>query len=94
MISSGNTELTELRLLKAMLNYDGPQGHDGFRQALADSFRRDMRRFQAADRPHQLQSECILHLFNLLAGDWTRRWQKKKVLFPLCQNISVMLMAV
>ena len=38
-------QLDNGHLLTAMLNYDGPQGHDGFRHALADLFNRESYNF-------------------------------------------------
>ena len=71
-------------LLKAMLNYDGPQGHDGFRQALAELFRKEYGWDISADNialTNGSQS-AFFNLFNLLAGDYADG-KKKKVLFPL-----------
>lgn len=77
-------QLDNGRLLKTMLNYDGPQGHDGFRHALADLFNREYGWKIDADNialSNGSQS-AFFSLFNLLAGECTDG-KKKKVLFPL-----------
>lgn len=71
-------------LLKAMLNYDGPQGHDGFRQALAELFYKE---YGWAITPEHIaltngSQSAFFYLFNLLAGEYATG-QQKKVLFPL-----------
>ena len=71
-------------LLKAMLNYDGPQGHDGFRQALAELFCKE---YGWAITPDHIaltngSQSAFFYLFNLLAGEYATG-QQKKVLFPL-----------
>ncbi len=77
-------QLDNGHLLTAMLNYDGPQGHDGFRHALADLFNREYGWTIDADNialSNGSQS-AFFSLFNLLAGEYANG-KKKKVLFPL-----------
>lgn len=77
-------QLQNGKLLQAMLNYDGPQGHDGFRQALAELFNREYGWALDADNialSNGSQS-AFFSLFNLLAGEF-KNGKQKKVLFPL-----------
>jgi valine--pyruvate aminotransferase len=67
-----------------MLNYDGPQGHDGFRHALAELFCKE---YGWAITPDHIaltngSQSAFFYLFNLLAGEYATG-QHKKVLFPL-----------
>lgn len=71
-------------LMKAMINYDGPQGHDGFRHALADLFRKEYGwNIQASNIALSNGSQsAFFSLFNLFAGKQSDG-SMKKVMFPL-----------
>ena len=72
-------------LVRSLMNYDGPQGKDSFRQALADLLN------QESDwniGPEHIaltngSQSAFFYLMNLFAGT-TRSGQKKKVLLPIC----------
>lgn len=71
-------------LLKAMANYDGPQGKDSFIHALAGLLSREL---GWAVGPEHIaltngSQTAFFYLFNLLAGEFADG-RKKKVLFPL-----------
>lgn len=71
-------------LLKAMANYDGPQGKDSFTRALAGLLSREL---GWPIGPENIaltngSQNAFFYLFNLLAGEFTGG-RKKKVLFPL-----------
>ncbi len=71
-------------LLKAVANYDGPQGKDSFIQALAELLSNELG-WQVAPENIALTNgsqTAFFYLFNLLAGDF-KGGRKKKVLFPL-----------
>lgn len=71
-------------LLRAIANYDGPQGKDSFNQALADLLQREYG-WPVTARNIALTNgsqTAFFYLFNLLAGDFPDG-RKKKVLFPL-----------
>ncbi|GAA3549853.1 valine--pyruvate transaminase [Zobellella aerophila] len=71
-------------LIKAMANYDGPQGKDSFNRALAALLSREL---DWPIGPENIaltngSQNAFFYLFNLLAGEFTGG-RKKKVLFPL-----------
>lgn len=71
-------------LLRAIANYDGPQGKDSFTQALAELLQREYG-WPITARNIALTNgsqTAFFYLFNLLAGDFPDGRQKK-VLFPL-----------
>ena len=71
-------------LLKAMANYDGPQGRDSFTQALAELLKREYGWNITAKNIALTNGSqtAFFYLFNLLAGEFAGG-QRKKVLFPL-----------
>lgn len=71
-------------LLKAMINYDGPQGKDCFLEALADLLRRQYGWDISAGNIALTNGSqnAFFYLFNLLAGEFADG-RRKKVLFPL-----------
>lgn len=78
------SQLANGDLLKAMINYDGPQGKDAFTSALADLLRREYG-WNISARNIALTNgsqNAFFYLFNLLAGEFPDG-RKKKVLFPL-----------
>ncbi|WP_458736003.1 valine--pyruvate transaminase [Zobellella taiwanensis] len=71
-------------LLKAMANYDGPQGKDSFIRALAGLLSRELG-WEVGPEHIALTNgsqTAFFYLFNLLAGEFANG-RKKKVLFPL-----------
>lgn len=71
-------------LVKAMANYDGPQGKDHFTKALAALLQRELG-WNITSRNIALTNgsqNAFFYLFNLLAGEF-EDGRKKKVLFPL-----------
>lgn len=78
------TLLDNGELVKAMANYDGPQGKDRFIQALADLLHRELG-WDISARNIALTNgsqNAFFYLFNLLAGEFPDG-RKQKVLFPL-----------
>lgn len=71
-------------LVKAMANYDGPQGKDRFTKALAALLSKELG-WDITSRNIALTNgsqNAFFYLFNLLAGEFADG-RKKKVLFPL-----------
>jgi valine--pyruvate aminotransferase len=71
-------------LVKAMANYDGPQGKDRFTKALAALLSKELG-WDISARNIALTNgsqNAFFYLFNLLAGEFADG-RKKKVLFPL-----------
>ncbi|WP_409421472.1 valine--pyruvate transaminase [Pseudaeromonas sp. ZJS20] len=76
--------LDQGEMLRAIANYDGPQGKDSFNQALADLLQREYG-WPVSARNIALTNgsqTAFFYLFNLLAGDFPDG-RRKKVLFPL-----------
>lgn len=71
-------------LVKAMANYDGPQGKDRFTKALAALLNRELGWDITAKNIALTNGSqnAFFYLFNLLAGEFADG-RKKKVLFPL-----------
>ena len=88
MLERFQTEAKQLldngELIKAMANYDGPQGKDRFTKALAALLKRELG-WDISARNIALTNgsqNAFFYLFNLLAGEFADG-RKKKVLFPL-----------
>jgi valine--pyruvate aminotransferase len=78
------TLLDSGELIKAMANYDGPQGKDRFTHALAKLLKAELG-WDISARNIALTNgsqTAFFYLFNLLAGDFADG-RKKKILFPL-----------
>src|SRR5690606_33257492 len=71
-------------LLKAIANYDGPQGKDSFIQALAELLSSELGWPVGPENIALTNGSqtAFFYLFNLLAGEFADG-RKKKVLFPL-----------
>ncbi|MCX4033984.1 MULTISPECIES: valine--pyruvate transaminase [Aeromonas] len=82
--AEANTLLDNGELIKAMANYDGPQGKDRFTKALATLLSKELG-WEISARNIALTNgsqNAFFYLFNLLAGEFADG-RKKKVLFPL-----------
>jgi valine--pyruvate aminotransferase len=89
--AEANTLLDNGELIKAMANYDGPQGKDRFTRALAALLSKELG-WEISARNIALTNgsqNAFFYLFNLLAGEFADG-RKKKVLFPLAPNTSAM----
>lgn len=78
------TLLDSGELIRAMANYDGPQGKDRFTQALAKLLKAELG-WDISARNIALTNgsqTAFFYLFNLLAGEFSDG-RKKKILFPL-----------
>lgn len=82
--AEANTLLDNGELIKAMANYDGPQGKDRFTKALATLLSKELGwEISALNIALTNGSQnAFFYLFNLLAGEFADG-RKKKVLFPL-----------